>query len=262
MALAALLVAVARLAYPPTTRRGVLAGGGTLVAAVAVAVAVSVLYEGGASPSVWLAVGGAGLGVATRSGWTYVRAITAGRQARPSQSPAIEEGSVPESVDETTVEILFQTMQKLVEAEDTRAQSLNARATGLGGFAAIIVALLVPAARDLGDPQASDPGTASVVLLAAAAILLVAAALGVLLGVVATRQVRTISIAEIRLWETLAFVSKPPTWVRGRLLVTLRKALVSERLANNLKARWLTAAATLVAAGVLCAAAGGLTLLV
>lgn len=189
-------------------------------------------------------------------------AYARGGQSTAGEEPTVESGDVPESVKAETVEVLLEPMQKLLDAEDTRAQSLNARATGLGGFAALLVALLVPAARDVGEGRGPDPLPATVILLAAAAVLLVTGVLAVLLGVVVTRQISTVSIAEVRLWETQPFVEKSPTWVRGRLLVTLRKALVTERLANNRKASWLSAAVALVAGGVLCAAVGGLTLLV
>jgi hypothetical protein len=261
MALGTLVVAIAQLAHPQGKGHAVLAGAIDLFAAAAVAISVSVVYEG-TSPhdAFWWGLAGAGAGLGIFNGVGYLRALRSRRPAATGRAE-LDRGELPPSIDHETVEVVFEAVQHLLDAEDTRAQSLNARAVGLGGFAALIVALLVPAARDLGDPQGSDPGTASVVLLVAAATLLVGAAAATLLGVVATRHITTISVDEVKLWETRQFVERSPTWVRGRLLVTLRKALVSERRANTQKARWLSTAVALITGGVLCAAAGGLTLL-
>lgn len=260
LGLLVLVLAVLQLVRPRPSNAGVLPGAVSLLSATGLVAAAGLLSEDSGGPrGVLASTIGAAVALAIVTLIPYVRG---GPAEDVVQAPTIEEGDVPSSVNKETVEVLLAAMQKLLDAEDTRAQSLNARAVGLGGFAAILVTLLVPAARDLGDGRGPDPLAASVILIAAAAVLLVAGVLAVLLGVVVTRQVSTVSIAEVRLWETQRFVEKSPTWVRGRLLLTLRRALVTERLANNRKAGWLTAAVTVVAGGVLCAAAGSLTLLV
>lgn len=229
LALLVLVLAVLQLARPRPSNAGVLPGAVSLLSATALVAAGGLLSEDSDGPRwVWASLVGVAVVIAVVSLIAYVR----GGPVSGAQDPMIEEGDVPDSVNKETVEVLLAAMQKLLDAEDTRAQSLNARAIGLGGFAAILVTLLVPAARDLGDGRGPDPLAASVILIAAAAVLLVAGVLAVLLGVVVTRQISTVSIAEVRLWETQPFVEKSPTWVRGRLLVTLRRALVTERLAN------------------------------
>lgn len=258
-ALLLLVLAILQLARPRSGNAGVLGGTASLLSATALVAAGGLLSQDAGGPRwLWASLLGGALAVGLLGLLAYVLGVG----TTEGQPPTIEPGDVPDSVRGETVEVLLQAMQKLLDAEDTRAQSLNARATGLGGFAAVLVALLVPAAGDLGGGRGSEPLPASVILIATAAILLVAGVLAVLLGVVVTRQVSTVSITEVRLWETQAFVEKSPTWVRGRLLVTLRRALVTERLANNRKAGWLTAAVAVIAAGVLCAAVGSLTLLV
>lgn len=257
-AVAVLASAVIQLVRPRPGTPSVLAANANLLSAAALITGGGLLAGDDRGPrEVWFMLLGAAVAVA---GWCAIAYIGQGRPT-PGEPPTVEAGEVPETVNGDTVEVLLGAMRDLLAAEDLRAQSLNARATGLGGFAALLVALLLPAARDLGDGRGPEPLTASIILVAVAGALLVSGVLAVLIGVVVTRQVSTVSISEVQLWESTAFVEKSPTWVRGRLLVTLRKSLVTERRANNRKAGWLSGAVVVIAAGVLCAALGSLTLL-
>lgn len=180
-------------------------------------------------------------------------------QTRPSEPPAPIEGEVPTSIEDETVEVVLEAIRELLQGEDRRADSLNSRGTGLGGFAGIIVSLSSGLAGQLVNRRIESL-PASLLLGASVVVLVLAIAL-LLFGVLRTRSVLTTSIEEVQLYLDQRFLEKPPTWARGRIVATLAIRLAEQRRRNDAKATWLNRAATLVALGIAGAAGTGLTLL-
>lgn len=236
------------------TRAGVLIG-----AACTAGGAAAVLQFADGSRLDWL---WSGLAVAAMVSGGLTAAGTREKARTPPAGPIeIPPGDVPDGVQRETVEVVLENVRELLVQEDTRAQSLHTRGTGIAGFAGIIVSLLAAIAQDL--PAATRGGSERdvvVVFFVIGLILLVAAVLTVLFGVLRTRTITTIGIREVDAYLRKDYVSKSATWVRGRTMATLNKALVTERLQNNRRSAWLNRGGLLLASAIVAVAVAGLTL--
>jgi hypothetical protein len=165
-------------------------------------------------------------------------------------------------VNRETVEVLLQTVKDFLADEDSRAQSLNARATGLAGFVGLIVSLAAVVGRADSAEFSRRLQLTLGVLLIAALVLLLGAVLTAVLFVLLPKGYQVIASEEVDQYPTYRFVSEDTVMAQGRLMTGLVKTLAIERQRNSVKATALKLSYFLVGLGITCIAAGGLILAV
>jgi hypothetical protein len=145
---------------------------------------------------------------------------------------------VPESVEE-----LRNAVRDLVKDEDARAQSLNARASGLTGFVGLI--LSVAAAASAVGGRGTTAGLhhwSRIVIggsLAGALLALVAAVFVSVVKVLLPSPGVTLSMEEVERYPLPESVSLDKVVIQGRLMWGFVDALRRERQRNESKAGWL-----------------------
>ena len=145
---------------------------------------------------------------------------------------------VPESVEE-----LRNAVRDLVKDEDARAQSLNARASGLTGFVGLILSVAAVAGAIGGTGTTSGlhhwPRVVVGTSVAAALLALVAAVFVSVVKVLLPRPGITISTEEVERYPLPESISQDKVMIQGRLMWGFVEALRRERQRNESKARWL-----------------------
>jgi hypothetical protein len=209
----------------------------------------------------WLWAGVA-IGALLTCGWAAVEALRSAPVAKPTdEAPFADEP--PEDIDPQTVAAGLENVRWVLADEQARGQSLQTRASGLAGFAGIIISLLAAAASGVADRDDLSAGqqTAVTTFLTCGLALLVGAIAMLLLGVLATRQIHVTALRELELYKTRRYMSHTVQWAHGRITTTLVGALAAERLQNSRRVRWLNAGAAAIVAALVFVAAGALTLL-
>jgi hypothetical protein len=170
------------------------------------------------------------------------------------------EGSAPQlpGVNGETVEAVLDQLRALIATEDSREQGFNARAGGLTGFGAVIVAVTTALANEIfgGDIRGVW------LVLAIAFWGLALGCFGVTLFVSVARVLMpqgssAIGMAGIRKYGTYEVVGQPRSKFQGDTILGLIEVLALDRERNSSKAQWLRHAyvwlliglATLVLAG-------------
>jgi hypothetical protein len=159
-----------------------------------------------------------------------------------------------------TVEALLEEVRDLLDAEDKRAQSLNARGSGLAAFVGLIVSLVSVVGRASVVDLSEGARTALAVLLVVAVVLLLASLGAVILGVLLPTVGQTVKLEEVQRYPTFKYVSQPRVMAQGRRMRGLIKALSTERLRNGRKATWLKSGYVLLGLGLICIGSAGLIL--
>jgi tetrahydromethanopterin S-methyltransferase subunit B len=162
---------------------------------------------------------------------------------RPSYAvrSAVDPVNVVDQIQEDTVEALLDSVRHFLDAEDTRSQSFMARASGLAGFAGLIVSVSGIVGRELfrhewGSGFSESLATTSFVIGVASLFATLASAV---FGVLWPRAFDTISMDEIRRYPLREMIYQPKVVVQGRTLRGPVEALASERDRNSRKASWL-----------------------
>ena len=207
----------------------------------------------------WIALGTATAATACLATWDAWRAERHAGHA--GDAPFAEEP--PPGINPETVEVGLENARWVLADEQARGQSLQTRASGLAGFAGIIISLLAAAVVTAAQRHDLTEGQRTVVtaFLAYGLVLLIAAIAMLLLGVLATRQIEVTAVSELELYAKRTFMTHSPAWAQGRITSTLVKALAAERAQNNRRVRWLNSGATAVVAALVFVAAGAVTLL-
>lgn len=185
------------------------------------------------------------------------RALQDPHSWRPSEATPILEPVA--EINKDTVEALLDEVRDLLEAEDKRAQSLNARGSGLAAFVGLIVSLV----GTVGRAPTSDLSECVRVPLAGlfiAAVVLLLLSFGAVLKVLLPSTGLTVKFDEVERYPTLGYVTQPKVMAQGRRMRGLVKALAKERDRNEEKARWLKWSYNLLGLGLLCVGAGGVIL--
>jgi len=170
--------------------------------------------------------------------------------AAPVTTPTIQ----PE-----TVEALVANVRGLIDDEGQRTSSLMLRASGLAGFAGVILALAGAAAR----PARGLEGALEAVVAALSVLGLLSLALAVItvvLGVLVPRHGVTVATAEVRTYPTNAVTSRDRVTIQGRFLRGLVRSLERERSRDQSGARALRIGYTLLCLGLMLVTAASVTL--
>jgi len=164
-------------------------------------------------------------------------------------------------VNDETVDSLLEGVQYLITAEESRAESLNGRATGITGF----VALVVTAAAALSRVPSGHIGGTTRAIAIATFLIAVAAFLAAIsttiFEVLVPSPGLTLADEELDRFPTYEWITRRPVEVHGHLMKAGIATLKSERERNDRKARWLKRAYVSVLVGVVCLAGDGLMLL-
>lgn len=163
--------------------------------------------------------------------------------------------------DQETIAELRDAVRDLLRDEDARAQSLNARASGLTGFVGVILSVAA-AAGALGTRGAAaglhQAVSVTVALLVAGALAcLVAAVVMVVAKVLLPSPGITIATEEVERYPLPEFITQEAVMVRGYLMRGLISALKRERDRNEQKARWLKTSYLTVCTGLIFVALAG-----
>jgi hypothetical protein len=147
---------------------------------------------------------------------------------------------------------LFSLSQMQMQIEESRAQGINARGIGLGGFASVVLSLIALGVSSEIRPTDAPgiPGAARYMLVSALVIL--AAAIALIVGVIWPRPLKDISAAELDSWRQ-ANLSR----VRVEALARLSQAIEATRSTNHRKAFFLHWAGVLVVCAIALSAASG-----
>jgi hypothetical protein len=159
------------------------------------------------------------------------------------------------TVNPETVSVLRAGVERMLDGESERAQSLNNRGTALAGFAAITVGLVATVIR------AGVGSTEHGVLLALAVVSLVfvgGSILVDLLAVVIPSPGKEIDISAVEQFPTYRWVSQSPEMAEGYLLRGWVGSLREARVRNDSKARALKWSVILLAMGLVFLAAEGI----
>jgi hypothetical protein len=167
---------------------------------------------------------------------------------------------VPESVEE-----LRNAVRDLVKDEDARAQSLNARASGLTGFVGLI--LSVAAAAGVGGRGTTAvlhhwPRVVVGVSVAAALLALVAAVFVAVVKVLLPSVGFTTSMEEVERYPLQESISEDKVMIQGRLMWGFVGTLRRERERNDDKERWLKLSYVVVCLGLGFVSVAGTTAIV
>jgi hypothetical protein len=164
-------------------------------------------------------------------------------------------------INEDTVEALLDEVHDLLEAEDKRAQSLNARGSGLAAFVGLIVSLVGLVGRAPTTDLTQWVRLTLVILLLAAVVLLLSS-FGAVLAVLLPSTGLTMRFEEVKKYPTWQYITQEKVLAHGRRMRGLIKSLARERDRNESKARWLKIGYLLLGAGLLCIGASGLILVI
>jgi hypothetical protein len=153
-----------------------------------------------------------------------------------------------------TVDALLATVRDLLQAEDSRSNSLTTRGTSVAGFVGILVSVATAFAKTLASDSPSFSGRErdwALWLLIGGLVLLSVAGLVVVLGVVLPAGRWAIATPEVQQFDQPEYVFEEALLVKGRVLRGLIETLVSERKRNERKATALKVALLLLVAGVM-----------
>jgi hypothetical protein len=180
------------------------------------------------------------------------------RKEQPEPEPANDPFS---GVQDETVNALLAGVHYLIAAEESRAESLNGRATGITGFVALVVTAAAALSRvPSGHVGGTTRGIAVGLFLVAVAGFLVAIVVAMFQVLVPSPGL-TVADEEIDRYPTYAWITRRPVEVQGHRMRAGIATLKSERERNDHKARWLKRAYVAVLLGVVCLAGDGLILL-
>jgi hypothetical protein len=159
------------------------------------------------------------------------------------------------TVNPDTVSVLRAGVERMLDGESDRAQSLNNRGTALAGFAAVTVGLVATVTK-VGSGSTEDS------VIVAFAILSLAFVGGAILldflAVVLPSPGKEIDIAAVEQFPTYRWVSQSPEMAEGYLLRGWVGSLREARIRNDGKARGLKWSVILLAIGLLFLAAEGI----
>ena len=168
---------------------------------------------------------------------------------------------VPESVEE-----LRNAVRDLVKDEDARAQSLNARASGLTGFVGLILSVAATAGAVGGRGTTNGLHHWSRVVVgvsvAAALLALVVAVFVAVVKVLLPRPGIAISMEEVERYPLPESVSQDKVVIQGQLMWGFVDTLKRERQLNESKARWLKLSYVVVCVGLGLVSVAGTTAIV
>jgi hypothetical protein len=170
---------------------------------------------------------------------------------------------VPEQPREESVRQLFEIVQRLVEDERARGQSLDTKTSTLAGFTGTILALTVGLGREIFDIDLGPVGDVvfrglflvAVISLGAGAILAVG-------GILRPQSRLAVSRSEIKRFAEFPLIATPPVELQGRMINTLAEALSVERHLNDRKAKLTQYAAYALVAGLLGIVGEALTVVI
>lgn len=168
------------------------------------------------------------------------------------------------SVQTETVKALRDAARGLLDDEDRRADSLNARGTALTGFLGVILSLAAAAGAALGGRITEDGLNHRAQLVVAVLVASALVSLVVAVGLVVWKVIRplpgkTIGLDDTDRWIEADFTDLQPVMVDGYLTDGYTQALRAERNRNDGKAKWLTCAYMIMCAGLALVAAAGAT---
>lgn len=152
-----------------------------------------------------------------------------------------------------TVAELRDGLRGLLDDEDARANSLNARGSALTGFVGVVLSVAAATVVSVGSGGATElrhgvkVGVGVVVAVAFVALLLALVCLVV--WVLLPRPGKTIGTDDTDQWGTWHYVSQETVKITGYLLNGYSKALRTERVKNGRKAKWLRRSYVLVLVG-------------
>jgi hypothetical protein len=156
------------------------------------------------------------------------------------------------------VEALLETVRDLLDAEDRRDQSFNARGVGLAGFVGIIVSLSTTLGRDALQADLPDGWKwVTIVLFGAALLLLLATVIVVVRGVLVPQETPGLSYSEVATYPDPEAVYQHRVMTQGKVMHGLVEALGIVRQRAGGKARALRWSYRLLIAGLMCIAALG-----
>lgn len=139
-----------------------------------------------------------------------------------------------------TVTVLLENVRGLLEDEDARSASVNARATQLVSFTAVLLALAAGlGARDIVDPELSAEQKWVAVVFFMLGLAGLTWTIGTtIFGTLMPSSYETIAQEELDLYET-ELPYEDPTNVRGRTMRGLIQALRTQRRRNDTRVRHL-----------------------
>jgi hypothetical protein len=159
------------------------------------------------------------------------------------------------TVNRDTVSVLRAGVERMLDGESDRAQSLNNRGTALAGFAAVTVGLVATVTKaGAGSTQHSV-----VLAFAITSLVLVGGAILLdLLAVVIPSPGKEIDIAAVEQFPMYKWVTQSPEMAEGYLLRGWVGSLRADRLRNDGKARALKWSVIFLTLGLLFLAAEGI----
>jgi hypothetical protein len=160
-----------------------------------------------------------------------------------------------------TVDALLTGVQRFVDAEERRGESLNARASGVAGFVALIISVSAAVARVPAGVVHGTTLTVAVLVFLVAVVVFLGAIGMAIFGVLRPSPGITVADEEIEEYPTYAWIKKLPVEIHGHLMKASIETLKTERGRNDNKAIWLNRAYVSLLIGVGCLAADGLILL-
>jgi hypothetical protein len=156
-----------------------------------------------------------------------------------------------------TVQVLLDGVQRMLDDEDRRGESLNSRGAAIAGFLGVVIAVAGTVLRTSGG--GFHVAAAVLVALALLALLVAFGVIG--WGVLLPGSAKAISIEDVQKFPTWGFVTRDPVMVRGYLLQGAVGTLKRDRDRNNRKARSLRWGYLGMAAGFLFVTAAGIVLM-
>jgi hypothetical protein len=144
-----------------------------------------------------------------------------------------------------TLEILLETMWRVVDAEAARHDRIEGKATALASFASLVLSLTATLGTQLLETLAEVWAFVLYVLGLGS----LAASVGVAIVVLLPRARVGFAAAHLRRFPQWSEITKPPEQVRGETLQGLVAMLDSERALNHRNARLVFAAFVLLFAG-------------
>jgi hypothetical protein len=141
-------------------------------------------------------------------------------------------------IDPRTVRVLAESAHELLEAESTRGESFNVRASGLAAFIGLVLPLGALVADRVSGLDGS-PREVAIVVGVLGLIAFIGAVVLVVLGVLLPNPGITVSLDEIERYPSYEFVEEDALIAEGRVLRGRVEMLVSERLRNDQKGIWL-----------------------
>jgi hypothetical protein len=156
---------------------------------------------------------------------------------------------------DTSVNELFQIVERLVDDERSRGQGLETKTSSLAGFTGAILALTATLGRDLLKLELGSVGEiAQGALFSVAITALAAGSVIAVLGVLRPQQRLAVARSELRRFTEFPLLATPPVEIQGRMITTLVDALEHEREINDRKAKLSRLAGFALATGLLAVA--------